>query len=50
MSSESNYAGQEGARNPFLTQQDFKSRGMSDSQAGEAAAAAARARQSNGQS
>ena len=44
MSHDSNWAGQQGARNPYTTQQDFKAGGMSDSQAGEAAAAAARAR------
>ncbi|MBN8813450.1 MULTISPECIES: hypothetical protein [unclassified Sphingomonas] len=46
MSHESNWAGRQGAQNPFLTQQDFKSRGLSDSQASEAAAAAQRAQQS----
>ncbi len=45
MSSESNWAGQQGAQNPYNTQQDFKRGGMSDTQAAEAAAAAARARQ-----
>jgi len=45
MSSESNWAAQLGALNPFKTQQDFKAGGMSDSQAAEAAAAAERARQ-----
>lgn len=50
MSDQSNWAGQQGAQNPFFTQQDFKSRGMSDSQASEAAAAAARARQASGKS
>lgn len=46
MSHESNWAGQQGAQNPYLTQQQFKTDGMSDSQAAEATAAAARARQS----
>lgn len=52
MSSESNWAGQQGAANPYQTQQGFKAGGMSDSQAAEAAAAAARARaaQSGGKS
>lgn len=45
MSNESNWAGQQGALNPYLTQQQFKAGGMSDSQAAEAAAAAARARE-----
>lgn len=44
MSYDSNWAGQQGALNPYKTQQDFKQGGMSDSQAAEAAAAAARAR------
>lgn len=44
MSSESNWAGQRGAQNPNNTAADFKRGGMSDSQAAEAAAAAARAR------
>jgi hypothetical protein len=48
MSSESNWAGQQGATNPYKTQQDFKAGGMNDSQASEAAAAAARARSAQG--
>lgn len=50
MSNESNWAGQQGAQNPYQTQQQFKAGGMSDSQAAEAAAAAARARQSGSKS
>lgn len=46
MSNESNWAGQQGAQNPNNNAADFKRGGMSDTQAGEAAAAAARARQS----
>lgn len=46
--SESNWAGQQGAQNPNNTQSDWKARGMSDSQAAEAAAAAARARAAQG--
>lgn len=46
MSSESNYWGNIGAQNPNGTAADFKRGGASDSQASEAAAAAARARQS----
>lgn len=45
MSNESNWAGQQGARNPNNTQADWKARGMSDSQAAEAAAASQRAKQ-----
>ena len=43
--SESNWAGQIGANNPNNSQADFKAAGMSDSQANEAADAAARERQ-----
>lgn len=43
MAHESNWAGQQGALSPQQTQQDFKARGMSDSQPAEAAAAARRA-------
>ncbi len=43
MAHESNWAAQQGSLYPQQTQQDFKARGMSDSQAAEAAAAARRA-------
>lgn len=44
MTHDANWAGNQGARNPYKTQQDFKSGGMSDTQASEAVAAAQRAR------
>lgn len=50
MSSESNWAGQVGANNPYKTQEQFKAGGMSDTQAAEAAAAAQRAQQGGSKS